>query len=297
MKKGLVGATLLGLLSLSSVQTSQAQTVENNVYTGQQPPNETGVKVDPGNAYRDPAGDDGVLGTVDDDLRPLAQGAFEGNTERVNLYGKQDTWRGAYSPNSSVLPVEIASYQATQVDDNTARLRWTAASEQNIAHYNVFQTTKYGERERIDKVQAKGTSNAAREYTTIDDNLDDNSFQASDSTTHPQTAYDVEAINLDGTIDNEFTIPLERRIADLEATMAPNPVSNHGTLTINNPRDQDLDITAYNVLGQRVYHETIDAQPGTQNEEIPVHGLASGKYFLRITGNSDRETIPFAVIK
>jgi hypothetical protein len=66
----------------------------------------------------------------------------------------------------------------------------------------------------------------------------------------------------------------------------PNPATEALNLTWENTSVQPLVLTLTNALGQNVWQEAVVAQTGIQTVTVPVTGLVSGVYYLKLTGTS-----------
>lgn len=82
------------------------------------------------------------------------------------------------------------------------------------------------------------------------------------------------------------------------ATIYPNPIRKGTLLKIElNRQPSDLDLKLYNILGQIIHSEKVSGL--TQNQQlitINTNYMASGLYFLRITGNKFRSTHKVLII-
>ncbi|PSQ63697.1 MAG: hypothetical protein BRD25_04280, partial [Bacteroidetes bacterium QH_1_61_8] len=72
----------------------------------------------------------------------------------------------------------------------------------------------------------------------------------------------------------------------------PNPFSERATLDLAVRERQDVTVTVYDVLGQRVrvLHEGPMLPQQTKHLKVRAHGLSSGTYFVRVVGEDFTET-------
>jgi hypothetical protein len=57
---------------------------------------------------------------------------------------------------------------------------------------------------------------------------------------------------------------------------------------MNLAKGGNAEIALYNITGQKVYSQNIEAQQGAQQITLPVANLNSGVYFYSITINGER---------
>lgn len=181
----------------------------------------------------------------------------------------------------SALPVELTTFQAT-VDGSGATLRWETASETNNAGFEVqHQGPRAGDGEwtRASFIDGHGTTNDAQQYTHRLPDL------------RPGThKFRLKQIDLDGQF--EYSATVEAVVAldgpfELAAPY-PNPFRQRATFTLMIAEAQQVDITAYNQLGQRV--ATLHRGPLEPNTEhtfrLAARRLSSGLYFIQVHGET-----------
>ena len=140
-----------------------------------------------------------------------------------------------------VLPVELNSLDAAR-DGQDAVLQWATASETNNSGFSV-QQLRDGTFQEIAFVDGAGTTSRTQQYTHRVRDLD--------AGTH---TFRLEQVDFNGMTtlspSVEVTIPLAQPFALTAAS--PNPFHNTATLSLEVQETQDVSVTLYNILGQRV---------------------------------------------
>ena len=189
------------------------------------------------------------------------------------------------------LPVELAGFDV-RADGSDALLSWRTLSETNNARFDIQVASGSESFRTVGSVSGAGTTTEAQRYH----------FRVSDLApgTH---RFRLRQVDLDGTTEllppHTLEVGLGGPFAVVENTA--NPIRHGTTATLQYAvRDrQPVQVELYNVLGQRV--RTLRdgwSTPGAVTTlRIPTAELASGKYFLRITGRSFTRTERFSIVR
>ncbi len=191
-------------------------------------------------------------------------------------------------PDGSPLPVELMSFTAVR-DGQDAVLQWATASETNNSGFTVQQLRK-GTFHKVAFVDGAGTTDRPQHYAHRVPALDAGTY-----------TFRLAQVDLDGTTTPspsvEVTIPLAQSFALTAAY--PNPFRRTARLTLDVQETQEVSVTLYNMLGQRirsVFDGTVQA--GTsQTLSIDGSGLSSGVYVYRIQGRTFSATRQIALVK
>jgi hypothetical protein len=191
------------------------------------------------------------------------------------------------TPLSDDLPVELTTFEATvhgaakpSSYGSEAVLQWATASETDNAGFEVqHQAPDASEDEwtRVAFVEGHGTTNKTRRYS--------HRMQDLELGTHK---FRLKQVDLDGSF--EYTASVEAVVAlagsfDVVSPY-PNPFRQRSTFTLTVAETQQVDVTAYNQLGQRVatLHNG-ELAPNTKHTfRLEADRLSSGMYFIQIRG-------------
>jgi hypothetical protein len=197
---------------------------------------------------------------------------------------------GAYEAPSSVLPVELAFFEA-KLDGQTVRLTWQTVTEDGNAGFGVERQVKSGAWAPIGFVEGAGTTAQARSYRFVD--------QAPprwESTLN----YRLRQVDLDGSVhyservEVEFGLPTELRLY----APYPNPSRGQATVHFDLPTGTGATLSIYDVTGRRVILLLQgEVLPGRHRRLLDTSGLASGLYILRLSTESRSVSQKMSVVR
>ena len=192
---------------------------------------------------------------------------------------------------SSVLPVEIASFEANLVNGNVS-LRWKTLSEMQNASFEVQRKAGSQERDEAEwiaagQVEGAGTTSQAQSYHFVDTSIP----YAADALT-----YRLKQIDTDGTtsFSEEITIT-QRAVKQIQLVGPyPNPSSNQVTVRFaipsGNTSHDMAHLRLYDALGRKVRTVRTSAEDGRHELQLSTRNLSSGVYFLRLEVGSTVRT-------
>ena len=113
------------------------------------------------------------------------------------------------------LPVELAEFNVTQINDQTLELKWKTLSEQNSSHFNILRSKNGVAYDVIGKVEAAGQSSKELEYRFQDENPPKNRtlfYRLQQFDLDDQMSYSpirtAELLNAQETVVNVFPNPI-----------------------------------------------------------------------------------------
>lgn len=188
------------------------------------------------------------------------------------------------------IPVELAFFDA-QLSGAQAQLQWETKSETNNAGFDVQHKAPTASTFRsLGFVEGTGTTDTPQSYRF--------ETAALDAGVH---TFRLRQVDLDGTDAIHEAVTVEVRQNNLLRLSGPNPVrAGLATeLTVQPTQSEDLTVTLYNVLGQRV--ETLHEGPVAANEVLRLtlntNGFSSGMYLVRVSGATARATQRIAIVR
>jgi Secretion system C-terminal sorting domain len=165
-----------------------------------------------------------------------------------------------------VLPLELLDFKAIN-NKSTIDLLWQTASEKDVSHFDIEQSTDAKIFSKIGETKAKGSAS-------------DYQF-----TTKPPTGaggyFRLKMVDLNG----DFTYSKVVSLAfgkDLSATAYPNPVRNELTIDAFS-EGKFLNIEVLDVLGRSIYQKRAQNTEGSKLLIVNTLTWNSGIYFLKIT--------------
>lgn len=197
---------------------------------------------------------------------------------------------GTFEDDSSPLPVELVNFSARSQEDEIT-LVWETLSETKNSGFAVHRKTEGKGWERLTFIAGAGTTSESRSYRFSDANY---TYSAD------TLQYRLEQVDTDGT--SRFTESIAVKVQpplnfQLEE-IYPNPVNDQAIIRYSVPRASPIRLEVFDILGRRV--ATIadrDAKPGRSEIPYQIRGLASGTYFLRLTGQGQQVVRKFTVVR
>ncbi len=187
---------------------------------------------------------------------------------------------------AGVIPVELASIEA-RVDGRDVVLAWRTLSETNNAGFDVqMQADRIeaaGGWESVAFVEGAGTTTMAQDYRVRIRDLAPGTYR-----------FRLRQIDVDGaaTLSSVATATVAPRRTVMLTDPAPHPVEAVTRLTLTLREAQHVRAVLYDLLGRPVTTLHDGVLPAGAEHRLTVDGrdLASGVYFVRVEGETFRET-------
>ena len=290
-----------------------------------------GNNLDQDPQFADPDGPDNIIGTPDDDLRLQGPGSGGGASPAIDagdnaallsdvtdLDGDGDTSEdtpvdrlgnarvqngngsstvdmGAFESDGSALPVELASFEATQTGERTVELRWQTATEREnagfeIQHRGPAEGASWSELGSVESKATSGTTTEPQSYRYTAEDLAVGTHQ-----------FRLTQVDRGGTTHRHdpITVEVQMQGALRLSAPAPNPASGAATLRFAVREEAKTRVVLYNPLGQRVrtlYNGTPTAGEA-RKVRLDATGLPSGVYFLRLRAGGTVQTQRLTVVR
>jgi hypothetical protein len=174
------------------------------------------------------------------------------------------------------LPVELTRFEATR-DGADVLLSWTTASETHNAGFHVEHATEAQPFTPLGFVPGAGTTTEARTYA----------FRAT-RLTPGRHRFRLRQVDLDGA--SAYSTPLamviEAEGGSFVSSVYPNPFRSRTQVTVTVEAAQRVRVEVFDVLGRTVatLHDGPLAAHAIRRFTLDGTGLASGVYFVRVTG-------------
>jgi len=198
--------------------------------------------------------------------------------------GATDFSEFIFASDTAPLPVEVSSFEATR-DDNDVVLSWRTASETNNAGFRLERKAETKDNWTVmeSRVDGSGTTTEPQTYQ----------YRAKEVTPNTYT-FRLKSVSTDGTVEVEGETTVEMEMEDEYAVspVHPNPVSGRGQFQVQVRETQEVRVTLYNVLGQkvRILHDGVLESNTPQTLRVDGTSLANGVYFVRVSGDTFQAT-------
>jgi hypothetical protein len=209
----------------------------------------------------------------------------------------------AISESGSALPIQLASFNASIVENDDVRLEWMTVSEVNNLGFYI-QRRAAGEPSFSELpnsfVAGAGTTIEPQNYTWIDENVPAGSYE-----------FRLRQVDLDGSTTYSHSVDVVVRTplsvgnqAGISTDLSlkqnfPNPFNPTTTIHFAVALTGPVSVKVYNSLGQEVatlFDAT--AQAGVEySTTFNATGLSSGVYFYKFIGESKQETRRMLLVK
>lgn len=167
------------------------------------------------------------------------------------------------------LPVTLLSFTA-KADNNSARLDWATATEQNSSHFLIQRSVDGGRSfATIGQVAGQGDSNGRVDYTFVDD-------KPASGTNY----YRLHQFDYDGA--NEYFGPVSVTFSGKEAEAVrvwPSLVAQELTIATSGDSEAALQLSIYDLNGRLLLQKTLSEK--TLQTTWSVAELPAGTYFMQ----------------
>ena len=191
--------------------------------------------------------------------------------------------------NTNPLPVELSSFAAKMYDEDKVKLNWKTQTEVNNFGFDVERQTQNGQWEKVGFVSGNGNSNSPKDYSYIDNNLIGGS----------KFLYRLKQVDNDGQFAYTDAVEVEVVPNQFELSQNyPNPFNPSTTIKFSVPKQTQLKINIYNMLGELLQTVTDGIyEAGYYKVTFNASNLPSGMYIYRIESSDFIRTMKMMLLK
>ena len=210
-------------------------------------------------------------------------GVTENDITSLSFLNENTGWIGGengtmFRYQNDVVPVELVSFTA-HIKNNTVQLNWRTATEVNNYGFKVERRINEAEWNIITFIEGHGNSNSPKEYSYSDKDL----FVAGS-----RFQYRLKQIDSDGSFEYSDIVEVELVPNQYELLQNyPNPFNPSTTIRFSLPKQTQVKINIYNMLGELV--ETLangTYEVGYHKVTFNASSLPSGAYIYRIESDA-----------
>jgi hypothetical protein len=198
-------------------------------------------------------------------------------TINTSTYDYEEVTFNAINPGNAPLPVELVSF-TTAYKNSAVMLNWQTKTEVNNYGFNVERRINEGDWNSIAFIEGHGNSNSPKEYSYIDKDIfaGGSKFQ-----------YRLKQLDNDGSFEYSEVAEVEVVPTQYELSQNyPNPFNPSTTIRFSLPKQTQLKINIYNMIGEQV--ATIAEgmyESGYHKVTFNASNLPSGTYIYRLQSN------------
>lgn len=173
------------------------------------------------------------------------------------------------SGTQSSLPVELISFTAATSQEETTKLRWSTASEDNNEGFYIEHSVDAHNWEYVDFINGIGT--------TVDKQQYDYTHRT------PQAGinyYRLKQTDYDGAFEYSDIVTVEIAHAAKGISIVPNPVSSNRNVTVNLDKGVTGTLRVFNMMGQLIYQAS--TSEGESSYPFSISDVASGIYMVTV---------------
>lgn len=206
-------------------------------------------------------------------------------TDPINASIKDASGSITINPSSGPLPVELYSFNVSCAT-NGMDINWSTASEHNSLEYIVEKSRDGYTWNILETVPAAGNSTQMLYYSVFD----------SEQNLFDQVYFRLNQIDVDG--ENEIFGPVTANceIDGFIAELFPNPTESETILSISTKKDENVNITMNNQMGQSIYTLNSMVKSGNTELTIPASSFKSGIYTVCILADGKSIMLKLVVL-
>ncbi len=193
--------------------------------------------------------------------------------------------------NNDPLPVELTAFDA-EFRNQAVNLSWETKTEVNNYGFNLERKSGEDKWDSIAFIDGAGNSNSPKKYSYEDNDL----FSGSGNS---KFQYRLKQVDNDGTFKYTDIVEVEVVPNQFELSQNyPNPFNPTTTIRFSLPKQTELRINVYNILGELV--ETIAKgvyEAGYYKVNFDAGSLTSGTYIYRVESNDFIVTKKMLLVK
>ena len=184
----------------------------------------------------------------------------------------------------TTLPVVWTNFSGV-AENNQVQLNWGTSQETNTDYFSVERSSDAVNFEEIGTVEAAGQASTVSNYNFTDERpIEGSAF------------YRITQYDLDGSFASTEVIQVVTNL-DLELAwthIGPNPVVDATQVGFTVTQDQNMTLQVFDLKGQVVYQDQVQALRGSNAHTLDLNAIASGMYVVRLSspaGKLDKKII------
>ena len=188
----------------------------------------------------------------------------------------------------TILPIELADFTASVIDDHQTELKWATLSELNSDYFQVERSINGISFATIGTVLSAGNSTQRIDYNLRDTDP-----------VHGLNYYRLMIMDHDGSFEYSKVISVKLDyVVQEESVIFPNPVSDNLSLRLAEGASEDeVRIQVVDATGRLMQQVDIShSSRSNLNTDIELNDLQQGIYYLKVISAKRTEVLPFQKI-
>lgn len=185
------------------------------------------------------------------------------------------------------VPVELISFTAS-VNNAEIKISWTTATELNNSGFEIQRKNENSIWIPIGFIEGNGTTTKQNSYYFTDQNP-----------VVGTNKYRLKQVDFDGSFEYSNEVEADFMLQEYVLQQNyPNPFNPETKINFNIPKEEFINVTIYNSLGEKVatlLNGVMNA--GSHSIIFDANGFASGLYILKMTSGSYSNTIKMNLMK
>lgn len=175
----------------------------------------------------------------------------------------------AASTNSTLLPIQLISFNASVVNNTNVKLDWQTVTEINNDYFTIEHSADQVNWEEISKMDGAGNSSTLLSYQTLDKHpyLNTSYYRLKQTDFNGKYSYSqIRSVSIDNIYNSNLSI-------------YPNPTN--GQLTINGSSEELEQIHIYNILGEEIPVNSRIMEKKDLKVILNLSDLTTGMYYIK----------------
>jgi hypothetical protein len=209
---------------------------------------------------------------ANDRFPTVLSGINESNLLLNTLPGMADT--STLCPvTSTLLPIELLSFEGKKISDHEVELKWVTAAEKNNDHFIIEKSYDGINFNEIDKVKGAGNSNRINNYEFIDWN---NDF-------HERIYYRLKQVDYDGQQSTSSIVAVKFKNESLNILSIEELYEGQEIkLNVSSKEKQNFSVQLCNTFGQVIMKEFFKTSGGLESFHLGMNRTPHGIYIISI---------------
>jgi hypothetical protein len=178
------------------------------------------------------------------------------------------------NPEEGPLPVTLARFTASSLQENKVQLDWATSMEINCSNYVVERSNDANSFSAVATVAGNGTTSLFHNYSALDDI---SSFVGN------VVYYRLKQTDIDGKVHFSNVVALKIKKSNQVVSVSPNPFTSYINVNMNWDASEEISARIINMQGKIVVSKTVQVNKGSNYVRIDnLSNLPSGNYILQL---------------